>query len=180
MTNSELISWARGRAAAFHLGPIAVGLRHIADALEVAEAVTLAQAKELALVRAQRDNALLMLQRFGVCVSCWYGTPEPHGCTDCLNTGFIEGRSPEETERAAILADLEAAAFGPTILTQMIPIADVRAVIAARYRAGTIPAKTAAPPAPASNGPVQQAPRTRVRGYEWATPQECEDLPCKH
>lgn len=30
-------------------------------------------------------------QRAGICMSCALGTPEPFGCTDCLNTGWNGG-----------------------------------------------------------------------------------------
>ena len=31
-------------------------------------------------------------RKAGICMSCALGPPEPYGCTDCLNTGWVEGR----------------------------------------------------------------------------------------
>ena len=46
----------------------------------------------------------------GICMSCLYGSPEPYGCTDCLNTGW-DGGDPHEQIRIleARVAELEAA-----------------------------------------------------------------------
>ena len=44
---------------------------------------------------------------FGACMSCFDGAPEPFGCTDCLNTGYVGGAPPgyvsEETYNEARL-----------------------------------------------------------------------------
>ena len=46
----------------------------------------------------------------GLCMSCLYGSPEPYGCTDCLNTGW-DGGSPYDQIKVleARIAELEAA-----------------------------------------------------------------------
>ena len=35
------------------------------------------------------------LQQEGVCMSCVIDLPEPHGCSDCKNTGYKNGEHPE-------------------------------------------------------------------------------------
>lgn len=79
----------------------------LADENEVRVAVD--RAKTEMLCEANRKLAIAegALRRFGVCMSCLYGLAYgEQGCTDCMNTGFEQGESPADIERAAVLSDL--------------------------------------------------------------------------
>lgn len=67
--------------------------------------LALAQRRIIALEE-KLSTAEATLKSFGVCMSCVHGQTAcgPHGvCTDCLNTGFDGGESPEDIERREIL-----------------------------------------------------------------------------
>lgn len=48
---------------------------------------------ELDALHGEIERLRLMLRQLGACMSCIDGPADPHGCTDCLNTGW-EGGAP--------------------------------------------------------------------------------------
>lgn len=60
-------------------------------------------------LKAENEQLRKMLECFGVCMSCAYGSAEP--CTDCLGTGWDGGRDPFaalDSARALLRRVLEA------------------------------------------------------------------------
>lgn len=57
-----------------------------------------AQDKEIKELRRERDAWIEVCQHASICMTCALGAPEPYGCTDCLNTGWNEGKPQEVYE----------------------------------------------------------------------------------
>ncbi|MER8984014.1 hypothetical protein [Mesorhizobium sp. M0843] len=47
--------------------------------------------REAGTLERQRDAYKLACEKAGVCMTCVLQPPEPYGCSDCMNTGFVQG-----------------------------------------------------------------------------------------
>ncbi len=82
------------------------------DELKAAEARAERLEGEVAKVKSERDKWHKAFLQTGACRACVNGWPDPHGCTDCLNTGWEQGSPPGHVPEDRLRERAEASVNG--------------------------------------------------------------------